>query len=73
MQVPGPSAREFRRGERNGFLDYAGELWRKFGDLFQVRIGSRTLVCLFHPDAVEHITVADAASPTRAQERTRAP
>jgi hypothetical protein len=36
--------------------------------VFEVRIGSRTLVLLFHPDAVEHVTVADGASTTRLPE-----
>jgi hypothetical protein len=50
---------------RNGLLDYVGELWREFGDVFQVRIGSRTLTFLFHPDAVEHVTVEEGASTTK--------
>lgn len=70
MQTPGPGVREVRRGERNGFLDYAGEVLRKFGDLFQVRIGSRTFVCLFHPDAVEHVAVADGANAAKPHDRT---
>jgi len=42
---------------RDGFLAYAGKLWREHGDVFQVRIGRRTLVFAMHPDAVEHVSV----------------
>jgi cytochrome P450 len=48
----------FLRGVRaKGFLDFIGELWREFGDVFQVRIASRTLVFAMHPQAVEHVNV----------------
>ena len=58
MQAPGPSALRFIGGvRRRGFLDYVGELWRKHGDVFQVRIGSRRLLFAIHPDAVEHVAV----------------
>jgi cytochrome P450 len=41
-----------------GFLDFLGKLWREYGDVFQVRIGRRTLVFAMHPDAVEHVNVS---------------
>jgi cytochrome P450 len=42
-----------------GFLDYVGQLWREHGDVFQVRIGRRTLVFAMHPDAVERVTIGN--------------
>jgi cytochrome P450 len=58
MQAPGPGALRFIHGvRRRGFLDYVGDLWREHGDVFQVRIGTRTLVFAIHPDAVERINV----------------
>lgn len=57
MQAPGPGAFRFLHGVRTrGFLDFAGTLWREYGDVFQVRVGSRRLVFVMHPGAVEHVT-----------------
>lgn len=53
----------FLHGVRtHGFLDYVGRAWREHGDVFQVRIGRRTLLFAMHPDAVEHVNVAHRAS-----------
>ncbi len=58
-QPPGPGLLSFIYGVRTlGFLDYVGKLWRQYGDVFQVRIGRRTLVFAMHPDAVEHVNVS---------------
>lgn len=58
MRAPGPSALRFILGVRKrGFLDHVGELWREYGDVFQVRLGRRPLIFAIHPDAVERITV----------------
>lgn len=58
-QVPGPGLLRFIHGVRTrGFLEFVGEQWRAHGDVFQVRIGTRTLVFAMHPDAVEHIGVS---------------
>src|SRR6476620_10238431 len=58
MQAPGPGTLRFIHGVRTrGCLDYVGDLWREHGDVFQVRVGSRTLMFAMHPDAVEQITV----------------
>jgi cytochrome P450 len=58
-QAPGPGLLRFIYGVRTlGFLDYVGTLWRQYGDVFQVRIGRRTLVFAMHPDAVEHVNVS---------------
>lgn len=59
MQAPGPGVVRFLTGVRaRGFLEYAGELWREYGDVFQVRIGPRTLMFAMHPDAVEQLNVS---------------
>jgi cytochrome P450 len=57
MQAPGPNALRFVYGVRKrGLLDVVGELWQEYGDVFQVRIGSRTMLFAIHPDAVERAT-----------------
>jgi cytochrome P450 len=59
VQAPGPGPLRFIHGVRTrGFLHFAGESWRKYGDVFQVRIGARTLVFAFHPESVEHVNVS---------------
>jgi cytochrome P450 len=58
MQAPGPGVLQFIRGVRSlGFLEFIGQQWREHGDVFQVRIGRRTLVFAMHPDAVERVNV----------------
>ena len=58
MKAPGPGLLRFIHGVRkHGFLEFAGRQWREHGDVFQVRIGRRTLVFVMHPDAVEHVNV----------------
>lgn len=57
---PGPSSfTAFRELRRLGFLDYAGQLWQTHGDTFQLRLGPRTLIFAFHPDAVRHVSVGN--------------
>ena len=59
MHAPGPGALRFIHGvRRRGFLEFVGELWREYGDVFQVRVGPRPLVFAIHPDAVEHVNVS---------------
>lgn len=59
MQPPGPGLLRFIKGVRKqGFLEFVGGLWREYGDVFQVRIGPRTLVMAMSPDAVEHVSVS---------------
>lgn len=59
MKAPGPSPLQFLRGVRKrGMLAYVGDLWREHGDVFQVRLGARTLMFLIHPDMVEHVATA---------------
>ena len=56
--APGPGLLRFIHGVRTlGFLEFMGRQWRAHGDVFQVRIGRRTLICALHPDAVEHVNV----------------
>src|SRR5574342_1158587 len=58
MNIPGPGLLQFINGVRTrGFLDFVGKLWREHGDVFQVRMGQRTLIFAMHPDVVEHINV----------------
>jgi cytochrome P450 len=59
MQIAGPGFLQFLHGVRTrGFLDHAGELWRKHGDVFQVKLGPKRLIFAMHPDAVEHVNVS---------------
>ena len=59
MKLPGPGLLQFINGVRTlGFLDFVGKQWREHGDVFQVRIGPRTLVFAMHPDAVERTNVS---------------
>lgn len=59
MKAPGIGFVRFVRGVRSrGFLEFVGELWREHGDVFQVRIGPRTLMFAIHPDAVEHVNLS---------------
>lgn len=58
MRAPGPGLLRFIRGARaRGFLAYVGDVWREHGDVFQLKVGPRTLLFAIHPDAVEHVTV----------------
>jgi cytochrome P450 len=41
---------------RDGLLDYIGQLWRRYGDIFQVRLGPRTMLFAMHPDAIDQVT-----------------
>ena len=46
------------RRSKQGFLHFAGDLWREHGDVFEAHIGPRRLVFVMHPDAVEQVTVS---------------
>ena len=60
MRAPGPGLLRFIRGARaRGFLAYVGDVWRAHGDVFQLKVGPRTLLFAIHPDAVEHVTVGN--------------
>lgn len=63
VKIPGPGPLQFINGVRTlGFLDFVGKQWREHGDVFQVRIGRRTLIFAMHPDAVEHVNVSHRQS-----------
>jgi cytochrome P450 len=58
VKAPGPGPLQFLRGVRaRGFLDFVGQQWREHGDVFQVRLGRRTLMFAMRPEAVEHVSV----------------
>ena len=60
MQPPGPGPLRFLHGLRTrGFLHFVGDSWRKYGDVFQVRLGARSLTFAIHPDEVERVNVAN--------------
>jgi len=44
---------------RAGFLDYIGELWQQYGDVFQIKIFNRHMLVAMHPDAVRHVNVTN--------------
>jgi cytochrome P450 len=44
---------------RAGFLDYIGELWQKYGDIFQINILNRHMLVAMHPDAVRQVNVTN--------------
>ena len=58
--IPGVNTWEALRGfSRAGFLDYLGELWQRYGDVFQINIFNRHMVVAMHPDAVRHVNVTN--------------
>ena len=58
--IPGPGALEAVRGLRqDGFLAYIGKMWQTYGDLFQIRLGRRTLIFAIHPEAVRYISITN--------------
>lgn len=62
MRAPGPTTWQFVRGvRRHGFLDYVGQLWREHGDTIEVRLGTRRMMIVVHPDAVERIAISGRA------------
>ena len=44
---------------RAGFLNYIGELWQKYGDVFQINILNRHMLVAMHPDAVRQVNVTN--------------
>ncbi|HSL42829.1 MAG TPA: cytochrome P450, partial [Anaerolineales bacterium] len=56
--VPGVNTWEALVGlSRTGFLDYIGELWQRYGDVFQINIFNRRMFVAIHPDAVRQVNV----------------
>lgn len=59
---PGPSTARFLYGVyRQGMLGYVESLWREHGDVFQARVGPRTMVFAMHPEAVEQVSISARA------------
>ena len=58
--IPVINTWEALRGlSRYGFLDYVGQLWQHYGDVFQLNIFNRRMVVAIHPDAVRHVNVTN--------------
>ena len=58
--IPGVNRWEALRGlARAGFLDYVGELWHRYGDVFQINIVNRHMIVAMHPDAVRQVNVTN--------------
>lgn len=58
--IPGVTTVEALRGfSRVGFLDYMGELWQEYGDVFQVKIFNRNMIIAMHPEAVRHVNITN--------------
>lgn len=56
--IPSVNTWEALRGlRRAGFLEYMGELWQRYGDVFQVNVLHRRMVVAIHPDAVWHVNI----------------
>lgn len=56
--IPGVNTWEALVGlSRAGFLDYIGELWQRYGDVFQIHIFNRRMIVAIHPDAVRQVNV----------------
>lgn len=56
--IPGVNTWEALSGFRRvGFLEYVGELWRRYGDVFQIKVFNRHMVVAMHPDAVRHVNI----------------
>jgi len=61
--IPGPAVLEAVRGLRQqDFLDYIGQLWQSYGDIFQLRLGVRTLIFAIHPEAIRQINITNRKS-----------
>src|SRR5512139_1946849 len=58
--IPGVNTWEALQGlSRLGFLDYVGELWHQYGDVFRMDILNRHMIVAMHPDAVRHVNVVN--------------
>ncbi len=58
--IPSVNTWEALRGfRRAGFLNYIGELWQRYGDVFQINILNRHMLVAMHPDAVRQVNVTN--------------
>lgn len=58
--IPGVKTWEALQGlTRAGFLEYIGELWQRYGDVFRMDIFNQHMIVAIHPDAVRHVNVSN--------------
>ncbi len=58
--IPGVKTWEALQGlSRAGFLEYIGELWQRYGDVFRMDIFNQHMIVAIHPDAVRHVNVSN--------------
>jgi cytochrome P450 len=58
--IPGINTWEALSGfRRAGFLNYIGELWQRYGDVFQINLLNRHMVVAMHPDIVRQVNVTN--------------
>lgn len=62
--LPGPrnlyGLKNIRDLGQQGMLHFVSDHWRRYGDIFEVRVGPRKLVMVIHPDHVRHVTLSKA-------------
>lgn len=62
--LPGPKnflgLKNIRDMGQQGILHYVGDLWRQYGDIFEIRVGPKKLIIVVHPDDVRHVTLTNA-------------
>jgi len=65
-RLPGPRSfygiQNLRGLSQMGILDFIGQQWQQYGDLFEVQVGPQKLVIVIHPDHIRHITITNAAN-----------
>ena len=58
--IPGPDLVPALRGMlQNDFLVYIGQLWQTYGDIFQLRLGFRSLTFAIHPETIRYINITN--------------
>ena len=58
--IPGPGMLEAVNSLRQkDFLVYVGELWHTYGDIFQLRLGPKTLIFAIHPETIRYINITN--------------
>lgn len=61
--LPGPKSflglKNIRDMGQQGILRLVGDLWRQYGDIFEIRVGPKKLIIVVHPDDVRHVTLTN--------------
>lgn len=59
--------------KKEGFVPFVGNLWKRHGDIFTVKLGSTQMIFPIHPEMVRHVLVthSDNYQKTKSYERTR--